>query len=57
VSGELVPPKAEVRQGVDYQGNTLELIREIRPRLDQRYHDLPDADLVIRGIVLAARKP
>ncbi|HEX8984962.1 MAG TPA: methyltransferase domain-containing protein, partial [Bryobacteraceae bacterium] len=54
--GEIVPHKPSVELGTDYTEETLELIREIRPRLARRFRHLPDADLLIAGVFLVARK-
>jgi SAM-dependent methyltransferase len=53
---ELVPHKLTLEQGVDYSDTTLEQIRSIRPRLLDRYKQLSDADLMVEGIYLVARK-
>jgi SAM-dependent methyltransferase len=55
--GEIEPPIMELKPGVDYGESSLQLVQEIRPRLLPRYQSLPDADLVVRGIVFVARKP
>jgi SAM-dependent methyltransferase len=56
-SRELQPYKTTLERGVDYTDQTLELISSIRPRLLPRYRSLPDADLMVQGIFLVARKP
>ena len=43
--------------GVDYTDETLALVREIRPRLVERYRSLPDEDLIVAGTFMVARKP
>jgi hypothetical protein len=43
--------------GVDYTEETLALVREIRPRLIERYKGLPDEDLLVAGTFMVARKP
>lgn len=43
--------------GVDYTDETLALVREIRPRLIERYRGLPDEDLLVAGTFMVARKP
>lgn len=48
--------KTALRHGVDYDDRALAMIREIRPRLLERYRRLPDEDLLITGILLSARK-
>jgi hypothetical protein len=54
---ELIPHKAEIKPGVDYSKTTLALIDAIRPRLTNRYRNLPDEELLASGIFLVARKP
>jgi SAM-dependent methyltransferase len=54
---ELAPHKVTLERGVDYSETTVDLIRSIRPRLLARYRQLPDADLMVEGIYLVARKP
>jgi hypothetical protein len=54
---ELIPHKAEIKPGVDYSKTTLALIDVIRPRLTNRYRNLPDEELLASGIFLVARKP
>ena len=43
--------------GVDYSARQLDLVREIRPRLIDRYRKLPDEDLLPASIVFVGRKP
>jgi SAM-dependent methyltransferase len=54
---ELAPHKTTLTDGVDFTNTTTDLIARIRPRLLPRYQALPDADLMIQGIYLVARKP
>lgn len=54
---ELTPHKQMLEKGADYSDATLEQIRSIRPRLLDRYRQLPDADLMVEGIYLVAQKP
>jgi len=56
-TGEIEPPILALKPGVDYGESSLQLVREIRPRLLPRYQSLPDADLVVSGIVFVAQKP
>ncbi len=51
------PPKTQLENGTDYSEQTLQLIREIRPRLSVAFRSLPDQDLMIQGVTLAAKKP
>jgi SAM-dependent methyltransferase len=53
---ELIPHKVSIQQEVDYSDHTRELIQAIRPRLLSRYQRLSDADLMVQGIYLVARK-
>jgi len=54
---ELVPHKADLERGVDYDERTIDAIRSIRPRLARRFRDLPDENLMAASIFLAAQKP
>jgi SAM-dependent methyltransferase len=54
---ELIPHKTSLEKGIDYSDRTMELIAAARPRLLPRYQQLPDADLMVEGIYLVARKP
>ena len=54
---DLSPHKTVLRRGVDYTDTELDLIRQIRPRLLERYRALPDEDLLVAGIFLMGRKP
>lgn len=55
--GALHPHKASIKLGEDYSEATLELIREIRSKLQARYRELPDLELMVDGIFLIAKKP
>ncbi|HVX67744.1 MAG TPA: hypothetical protein VHA11_14125 [Bryobacteraceae bacterium] len=55
--GELVPYQPALEPGTDYSEGSLALVRKIRPRLARRFRHLPDADLLITGLFLVARKP
>jgi SAM-dependent methyltransferase len=50
------PPKTQLQCGTDYFEQTLQLTREIRPRLAGAFRSLPDQDLMIQGITLVAKK-
>ena len=54
--GRISPMKEEIEPGVDYDDQTLSLIREIRPQLAAPFKDRSDAELAISGIFLVARK-
>jgi SAM-dependent methyltransferase len=56
-SGDLMPHKQKIEFDVDYGKSELELIREIRSKLNKAFVDLPDEDLLVSGIFLVARKP
>ena len=56
VESELNPPKAAVERGVDYTTDHLGQIEGIRPRLLERYRDVPAEDLLVAGMVLVARR-
>ncbi len=55
-TGELVPHKASIEEGIDYTDRSLALVRDIRPRLARQFRQLPAADLLVSGIFLVARK-
>lgn len=57
VDQELIPPKTRIQQGLDYSDSSLQIIREIRPRLESQFRELDDGDLLVQGIFLIARKP
>jgi hypothetical protein len=48
--------KLSLEKGVDYTGETLDLVRTIRPRLLKRYQALTDEDLMTAGLMLVAKK-
>jgi hypothetical protein len=50
---ELVPYRESFERGP----RSLELVDEIRPRLQSRFRELSDVDLATAGIFLVARKP
>jgi hypothetical protein len=50
------PSRTELRYGVDYSENTLELIRSIRPRLAKRFQAATKEDLMTSALFLVARK-
>jgi hypothetical protein len=50
-------PTRELRAGVDYGDKELKLVREVRPRLIERFRRMPDQDLLPSSIVFVARKP
>lgn len=54
---ELVPHKANLESGVDYDDRTIDAIGSVRPRLARRFRDLSDENLMAGSIFLAARKP
>lgn len=41
----------------DYPEATISLLNKIRPKLNLRFKDLPDEELIVSGIFLVARKP
>jgi SAM-dependent methyltransferase len=55
--GDLHPHKERPERGVDYGDDTLAVVREVRPRLNPRYRNLSDEDLMVAGIFIIARKP
>jgi SAM-dependent methyltransferase len=57
VETELIPPRSHIQRGLDYPDSSLQMIRAIRPRLAAQFRELSDADLLVQGIFLVARKP
>jgi SAM-dependent methyltransferase len=55
--GEIVPHRPAIEPGTDYPDESLALVRAIRPRLARRFRHLSDADLLVTGLFLVARKP
>jgi len=55
--GNLHPHKPAIQLGSDYAETSLELIREIRPRLAPPFRGLSDDELLVDGIFIIARKP
>lgn len=55
--GDMQTRRERPLAGVDYTEETLALVREIRPRLIDRYRKLPDEDLLVAGTFMVARKP
>lgn len=53
--GELHPHKQRLSFGTDYGNIELEKVTEIRPRLDRRFSELSDEDLLASGIFLICR--
>jgi hypothetical protein len=56
-TGNLHPHKPAVQLGVDYSESSLDLVRDIRPRLTAEFRRLPDLELLVDGIFLVAKKP
>jgi len=54
---EIYPHKEKIDAGVDYDDASLSLIKKIRPRLNARFKNLSDEELLISSIFLVARKP
>jgi SAM-dependent methyltransferase len=54
---ELIPHKETIELDVDYNQATLDLIRQVRPKLDKQFKDLPDETLLVSGIFMVAKKP
>jgi SAM-dependent methyltransferase len=57
VENELTLPKQAIQRNLDYSDYSLQMIREIRPRLAAQFRELSDADLLVQGIYFVARKP
>lgn len=54
---EVIPHKETIELGIDYFQSTLDLISQIRPKLDKDFKRLNDETLMIAGIFLVAKKP
>lgn len=55
-AGEIVPHKLKIEPGVDYGPSELALIEKIRPKLQPEFANMTDAELLVSGIFLVARK-
>lgn len=51
------PHKERIELGVDYSKSSISLINEIRPKLNKKFKDLSDEEIMITGIFLVGRKP
>jgi SAM-dependent methyltransferase len=56
-NADLPEPQRVLRPGIDYTDRQLNMVREIRPRLIERYRKLPDVDLLAASILFVGRKP
>jgi SAM-dependent methyltransferase len=56
-TADLPVPTRELHAGVDYGEKELRLVREIRPRLIERFRRMPDADLLPASMLFVGRKP
>jgi SAM-dependent methyltransferase len=55
--GEEFPPgTTRLESGVHYTEHTLQLLRSIRPRLQSRFRELADADLMVEDMFVVAEK-
>jgi len=54
--GEILPHKLSLGFGEDYDATNVELVRQIRKRLDKEFESLSDEELLIAGIFLRAYK-
>ena len=54
--GDLHPHKEKVELNVDYPESTLQMVREIRPRLVPEYRAMPYDELIVDGIFIVAGK-
>jgi hypothetical protein len=55
--GNLHPHKPKVELNIDYPQSTLDLVKEVRPRLAADFKDLSDEELIVDGIFIVAKKP
>lgn len=56
IESELLPHKEAVRLSEDYSDSLLSLLKDIRPRLQPQFRDMPDEDIMVSGIFLVMRK-
>lgn len=56
VESEVEPHQERVIFGTHYSQETLSLLKNIRPHLQNEFRDLPDEDLMVAGIYLVAKK-
>jgi len=56
VDCELTPQRETLALNVDYNATTLELLKGIRPHLQDEFKTMPDQDLMVSGIFLVAQK-
>ncbi len=54
--GNLHPHKQKIELNVDYPESTLDLVRDVRPRLASTFKDLPDEELIVDGLFIVAKK-
>lgn len=54
-TGNLHPHKPAIKLNIDYPQSTLDLVKEIRPRLAAPFKDLPDEELIVDGIFIVAK--
>lgn len=54
--GNLHPHKPKVELNVDYPQSTLDLVKDIRPRLVKPFKDLADDELIVDGVFIVAKK-
>lgn len=54
--GNLHPHKPKVELNVDYPQSTLDLVKDIRPRLAGAFKDLSDDELIVDGVFIVAKK-
>lgn len=57
VAQELKEARQTLQPGVDYPPESLQSLKEIRPRLLDRYQKLSDSDLLAQTIIFVAKKP
>ena len=55
--GTIEPHKETVKENEDYSTVTLDLIHQIRPKLDESFKGLTDEELMVEGIFLIGQKP
>jgi hypothetical protein len=54
--GNLHPHKPRIELNVDYPQSTLDMVKEIRPRLAVPFKDLSDDELIVDGVFIVAKK-
>ena len=57
VKNEIIPHKNKIEFGIDYSDKTNSLLSEIRMKLQDKFKNITDEELMVSGIFIIARKP